>query len=117
MIASLHRGMICVVLVVGSTSWCCVVHQLPRNEEKFHRASSKSRSTIIAQISEISIEFLIQNVRVAFLTVVIVRLFRRLEGYPFVYCLDVLLIAIYCFNVFIIACVDHKILSSSPSEC
>ena len=55
-IASLYHGISCVVLVVSSTPRCCVVDQLPRNEEKFHPASSKSRPTIIVRISKISIE-------------------------------------------------------------
>ena len=37
--ASLHREMICVVHVVGSTPRSCAVHQFPRNKETFYRAS------------------------------------------------------------------------------
>jgi hypothetical protein len=115
-ISSLYREMICVVLVVGSTPRCCAVHQLPRTKRNFIVRPLKPHSTTIARISKISIEFEFQNVRGGFSTVVIVRLFRRLQVYPFVCFPDVFVIAVYCFGVFVIACVHHEVVSSFTFE-
>jgi hypothetical protein len=113
---SLHRETICVVLVVGSTPRCCAVYQLPRKEKKMCDASSKPCLTIVALISRIFIEFEFQVVLVDFATVVIACLFGHLEGYSFLCCLGVLVIAVYCLDVFVIACGNHEVISSLTIE-
>ena len=110
--ASLHREMIRVVLVVGSTPAIVPSTNCQETKRNFIVRPLKPHSTIIARISKISIELDFQNVRGDVLTVVIVCLFRRLHGCPFVCCLDVLVVAVYCFDVFVIACVNHKVVSS-----
>jgi hypothetical protein len=115
MFALLHLGLLLVrvVLVVGSTPRCCAVQQFPRDEEKNHRASSKSHLTIVAWISKISIEFEFQSVMCDFSTVVIEG---RLEGYPLVYSFCVSFTAVYSFGVSFTARVIHKVVSSFTFE-